>query len=142
MKNLIKKMMDFNPLLLYRRKSLRDSVKQNNITFLTPDCIGGILFHDLGMKFMSPTVNLMMTQMDFLQFVLYLDDFLDGEFEFFVHPNYSCPCAKLYASSIDKSIIVYFTHYNSSEEACNKWNERKKELIKKIYIFLSRNAME
>lgn len=86
-----------NPFAVIRRNKMRRQLINKDITFLTPNCIGGILFHDLGLRFMSPTVNLMMSQTDFLQFVLHLDTYLKGEFTFFKHPEYICPCAILKA---------------------------------------------
>lgn len=64
-------------------------------TLLCPNCIGGILFHDLGLKFQSPTVNIMMTQTDFVRFVLNLDYYLSQELSFFKKTGYNCPCAHL-----------------------------------------------
>lgn len=100
-----------NPVARYRRCKMRAQLRNQNITFLSPNCIGGILFHDLGLKFMSPTVNLMMTQTDFVKFVLNLDNCLVKDFCFFKHPEYVFPCATL------GDITVYITHYTSEKEA-------------------------
>ena len=74
---------------------MRRQLHNSDVTFLVPNCIGGILFHDLGLQFRSPTVNLMMTQTDFVRFVLNLKDYLAQELEFFKHSEYVCPCAHL-----------------------------------------------
>lgn len=71
-----KKVEQYNLLARRRRLKMQSRLTNQDITFLTPNCIGGILFHDLGLKFMSPTVNLMMTQTDFVKFVLNMDDYL------------------------------------------------------------------
>lgn len=62
------------------------------------------MFHDLGLQFMSPIVNLMMTQADFVKFGLDMDVFLEQEFVFFKDTNYECPCALL------GDITIHFTH--------------------------------
>lgn len=60
----------YNPVAKYRRKKMQSKLRNRNISFLTPNCLGGILYHDLGLEFMSPTINLMMTQKDFVKFIL------------------------------------------------------------------------
>ena len=84
-----------NPLAIRRRAKMRNELTNKTPTFLCPNCIGGLLFHDLGLQFRSPTVNLMMYQTDFLKFVLHMDDYLGQELQFFKHPEYKFPCAHL-----------------------------------------------
>ena len=125
-----KKVEQYNPLARRRRLKMQSRLTNQDITFLPPNCIGGILFHDLGLKFMSPTVNLMMTQTDFVKFVLNMDNYLKRTFVFFEHPEYDCPCAKL------GDITVCFTHYMSEEEAVKKWNDRVKRINRdNLFIF-------
>lgn len=126
----------WNPLAIVRRKKMRERLKNKEVTFLTPNCIGGILFHDLGLKFLSPTVNLMMTQRDFLQFVLHLKVYLDGKFDFFEDSNYSCPCAFLKAEGVP-DIKVHFTHYATEEDALKGWNARKERINwDNVFVFI------
>lgn len=128
---LIKCFEKVNPLAAARRKKMRARLKNSNISFLAPNCIGGILFHDLNLKFMSPTVNLMMTQPDFVKLVLDLEYYKEKDLVFFKHPEYTCPCARL------GDITVHFTHYATAEEAEKKWHERFDRLNKdNIFIFL------
>ena len=28
-----------------------------NVTFISQNCIGGVIYHDMGQKFLSPTIN-------------------------------------------------------------------------------------
>ena len=137
MKGLVKKILYINPLKRHREIVLRQSIKNIDVSFLVPNCIGGIIFHDMGLRFLSPTVNLMMTQTDFFEFVMYLDDYLGGNFVF-IHDNDSeCPCAELYPLNGRKYITVNFTHYRSEKEAIEKWNSRKKRINKNnLFVFL------
>ncbi len=48
----------------------------------------------------------------------HLDDYLSKDLEFFPHPEYAFPCAKL------GDVTIHFTHYISNEEAEKKWRER------------------
>ncbi len=124
-----------NFLAKSRRNKMRRNLKNNDITFLCPNCIGGIIFHDLGLKFMSPTVNLMLTQTDFVKYISNLDEYNNGKFEFFDYSEYKCPCARLSAPSLD-TITVCFTHYADPQNAENKWNERKERINKdNLFVF-------
>lgn len=124
------KVEQYNPLARHRRLKMQSELKNRNITFLTPNCLGGILFHDLGLQFMSPTVNLMMTQSEFVKFVLNLDEYLSKELVFFKSDKYSCPCAML------GDIFIVFTHYLSEKDAEIKWKERSKRINKdNLFVF-------
>lgn len=132
-----KKIMSNNPVARLRRKRMRKALKNDNITFFTPNCIGGILFHDLGLRFCSPTVNLMMRSNDFVAFVNNLDAYLNGEFTEFKHEEYTCPCAHLSAKGC-RDIDIHFTHYKTFNEAVEKWNERAKRIDKdNTFIFVT-----
>lgn len=120
-----------NPVAAHRRKQMRSRLVNTGATFLCPNCIGGILFHDLGLRFQSPTVNLMMTQTDFAKFVLNMDQYLNRELEFFKHPEYTCPCAHL------GDLTIHFTHYHTQEEAERKWKERTERINREnLFVFL------
>lgn len=120
-----------NPIAIIRRNKLRKALRNTTPTFLCPNCIGGILFHDLGLQFQSPMVNLMMKQPDFVKFVLNMDYYLSLELEFFCKPGYACPCAHL------GDIVIHFTHYQSVEEAEKKWKERIPRIDKdNLFVFL------
>lgn len=120
-----------NPVAIRRRKKMREALTNTTPTFLCPNCIGGILFHDLGLQFRSPTVNLMMFQTDFVKFVLNMDYYLAKKLVFFKHPEYDFPCARL------GDITLHFTHYHSEEEATQKWLERSARISRdNLFIFL------
>ena len=121
-----------NPLAIRRRNTMRSRLRNQTPSFLCPNCIGGILFHDLGLQFRSPTVNLMMTQRDFVRFVLELEHYLAMKPFFFDKEGYDCPCAKL------GDITIHFTHYKTEEEALAKWEQRKERLDREnLFVFLT-----
>lgn len=122
---------DKNPAAIRRRKNMRAALTNTTPTFLCPNCIGGILFHDLGLQFQSPTVNLMMFQTDFAKFVLNMEHYLAQELAFFQHPDYTFPCARL------GDITIHFTHYHTEEEAAQKWTERSARIDRdNLFVFL------
>lgn len=124
---IINKFEAVNPLAIYRRKRMQSKLVNRDMTLLIPNCAGGHLFHDMNLRFMSPTINLMMYQNEFIEFVLHLDDYLKSELFFYKHQEYSFPCAVLKAEGLP-NINVHFTHYESEKEATEKWNSRKSRI--------------
>lgn len=117
-KHLIK---EANPLLLLRRRKSRKRLQNKEFTLITSNCIGGIIYHELGMKFYSPTINLRIDSDQFAKFVLKMDYYLEQDLKF-IRTEEACPVALL------DDIKIYFTHYKTEEEACRKWQERKRRI--------------
>lgn len=109
---------------LYRkihRFFLRKRLKNSDFTILAPTCIAGVMYHELGQKFLSPTINLWMYDKDFLKFVHNLKDYLSYDLRF-VDGIDDTPTAYL------NDILIHFNHYHSNEEAKQKWDERKQRV--------------
>ena len=135
-KQTIKTVLENNPVAANRRNSKRRQLKNRDFTILTPNCLGGILLHDLGLRFLTPTVNVMMTQTDFLQFVLHLREYLSGQIHFIDIPGKTCPYAELRTDKLP-SIIVCFTHYKTPQEAESKWRERSARInYDNLFVFI------
>lgn len=123
---------DYNPLAIRRRNKLRKRIVNRSATFLCPNCIGGHIFHDLGLQFRSPTVNLMLFQPHFVKFVHDLDGYLAKDFVPFEDPAFTVPCARL------GDIDIHFTHYKTLEEGIGKWNERASRMDRNnTFVFLT-----
>ena len=54
----------------------RTRLKNSCPTIISRNCVGGIIYHDLGLKFNSPTINLSMSNDDYIKFVEHLDSFV------------------------------------------------------------------
>ena len=91
-------------------------------TLITNTCIGGVLFHDLHLRFCSPTINCGIRDHDeYLLFCTHLRHYLSLPLDF-VPSKWKYPVAVLHGEVGD--VTVYFTHYHSEEEARSKWRER------------------
>lgn len=131
-------MVENNILVLIRkiyrkihRYFLRKRLKNKDFTLLAPTCIAGVIYHELGLPFLSPTINLWMYDKDFLKFVHNLKDYLNYELEF-VDGIDQTPTAYL------NDILIHFNHYHSNEEAKQKWDERKKRInYDNLYIIMA-----
>lgn len=105
----------------------RKRLTVEDVTIISMNCTGGILSHDLGLKFLSPTVNLFMRAEDFIKFCenlkyyLSIDNFVECK-ESDVIGNRTYPIAYL------GDLTLFLVHYRSVAEAEEKWNERKKRI--------------
>lgn len=126
-KDKIKTVLSNNPAARARRENMRGRLENRDFSFLVPNCLGGILLHDLGLRFLSPTVNLMLTQDEFLSFVLNLDAYLSEQLSFLERPEGECPRATLSPSGLPQ-ILIHFTHYKTEQEASEKWYERAQRI--------------
>ena len=98
-----------------------------DVSILSMNCTGGILYHDLGLQFRSPTINLYFQAEDFLRFCERLEDYLaiDTMTECLdpaIMQDRTYPVAWL------GDIKLFLVHYHSVAEAQEAWNRRKKRL--------------
>ena len=118
-----------------RRKLITDAWVDNlhnrDFCILANDCTGGMLYHDLGMKFNTPTVNLFFQADDYIKFCSDLKAYLKEELV-------EIKTDKSYPVGLLGDIAIYFTHYGSFDEAKKKWTSRV-ERINYDNIFLLDN---
>lgn len=113
----------------------RLKLKNNEITLITNNCVGGVICHDLHLRFNSPTVNLFFTNNDFITFCMYLDEYIACDVHEVMEHDKKYPVGVLSGSKGD--VMIYFMHYNSFQEAKFKWDERKKRInFHKIFIIM------
>ncbi len=114
-----------------RNKIDRKRIKNKNYTILANTCIGGVIYHDLNHEFLSPTINLYITPSHFIKFLENLNYYLELEIEP-VKTKLKYPVGKL------GDIIIYFKHYDTIEQAIEKWNIRKKRINKdNLFIMMT-----
>ncbi|WP_429150475.1 DUF1919 domain-containing protein [Anaerotaenia torta] len=104
-------------------------------------CIGGLIYNNLGLKFMSPTINLWIYSPDFVKFAYNLKEYLASELEFLPPNNKYTDGA--YPVGQLKDIIIHFNHFKTKEEALDKWNERAKRIdFDNLYFITDDNGLK
>lgn len=107
---------------LYKKRRQR---RLNNMDFtvISSNCIGTIMYHDLGLPYRTPTVNLTISMRDLVKMAGRLRWYMAQELiECAPEEGLKCPAAWL------GDVRVNFVHYNSFAEAVKKWGERKKRI--------------
>lgn len=109
-----------------RNISIQKKLVNRDFTLICDNCTAGVMYHDLGIEFLSPTINLYIVPDDYLKFISNLKYYtslpvedsgergVDGKGEFPI--------------GVIDDIRIYFMHYHSFEEAKTKWEERCKRI--------------
>lgn len=101
-----------------------------NFTILCNNCVGGVILHELGERFNSPTVNLFFGAEDYIKFLEKLDYYL-GQTLVEAQSDKDYPVAKL------DDITIYFMHYPSFDEAKRIWEKRIERINRdNLYVIL------
>ncbi len=94
-------------------KILRRKLKNNNPTIIASDCFGTFMYHNLGLKFNSPTINLYITTYDFHKFVRNLPGFIESDVTEIVGRGMGYPVGKI--SYNGEEVTLNFMHYKNFE---------------------------
>lgn len=86
-------------------------------SFISQNCIGGVLYHDLGLQFLSPTVNTFIPEPGFVKMVLNLRYYMEQELVMRWGEEY--PIGQL------GDVEIHFMHYGTCKEAKDAWDKRK-----------------
>lgn len=111
----------------------RRRLKNRQFSLLTGNCIGGYLYHQLGLPFTSPSINMMILNQHFKKLILNQDYYFGvtpTPYEDNDYPNVP-------AGLLD-DIILHFTHYSTCEEGIAAWEKRKGRIdFDNLYIIIS-----
>ena len=108
---------------------LRRQITNENFSIICQNCIGGKIYHSLGRKFLSPTINMAFDGPDFIRFVTNLEKYLNRELVESVSREVNYPVGRI------DDVEIQFVHYKTFEEAKEKWEDRKQRInLNNIYV--------
>ena len=118
-------------------KSLRSRLKNNAFSLFSNNCLAGFIYHDLGLEFLSPTINLGISPKELILFMLDLKYYLNTKLIEVRNSKESYPVGILKGDKNHSDIKVKFAHYLSFKEAKEKWIKRcKKVNYKNIVVMM------
>lgn len=102
-------------------------------SIIANNCIGGYIYHYLNQRFDSPTINLFILPQDYIKMLKDFDKYFDSDAEITeVETSKPYPVADIYGCKI------HFMHYDTFENAVNKWRERCGRINKdSLYIVMT-----
>lgn len=103
------------------KKRRRRRLTNTDFSIIAVNCCGTIMYHDLGLPFSSPTINLVIGMEDLVKMMRNLRWYMEQEIvELESDDNF--PVGLL------GDIRINFVHYDTFEDAVLKWEERKKRI--------------
>lgn len=103
----------------FKDKKDRKRLENNAFTIFSSNCIGGVIYHSLGKKFLSPTINMWIRPKDFVRM-------LENPKKYFVCGKMKQVFQKGYYKPIGKieDVLVYGEHYDNFDQLQKKWDSR------------------
>lgn len=117
----------------YVKRIKERSADLEEFTLLTSDCMAGLIYHTMGRKFLSPTINMSIKDPDFLKFLTNMKYYFDSEIRFIESDSYP----KGLIGEGDREIRINFEHYKTNDEAMNKWNDRKNRMTDNVFVVVA-----
>lgn len=109
--------MEYQRYLINRKARLRN----RDFSIIASNCNGAFMYHDLGLRYLSPTVNLTIEINGFVKMVENLEWYMEQKIVE-VKNRSEYPVGEL------RGIRINFIHYKSFEEAVKEWEERKRRI--------------
>ena len=112
-----------------RNQHYRSRIKNKDFTLIAQNCVGGVIYSQLGMEFSSPTINMFIEDENFLKLVQNLEYYMSVEphpvndaFQDPVEPSVVYP--KIGIDDIELCCL----HYKNCADAIAAWNRRRKRV--------------
>lgn len=119
MARLVEKALWYERALYNARRRVR--LKNRDFTIIASNCVGTMIYHDMGLPFLTPTINLTISMRDLVEMAGNLRWYMEQEL-IEVQDGGKCPAGRL------GSIRINFVHYDTFEEGAACWERRKKRI--------------
>lgn len=97
---------------------------EHPVSILSNNCLAGLIYHDLGLRFDSPTINLCMPLPSFVDMMENLDASLSADIQEEPESGRPYPVGRLLLASGKVAVSLHFMHYRSFTEAVSTWRKR------------------
>lgn len=112
-------------------KNMRNMLINTNPSIFSSNCVGGVIYHALGLQFESPTINLFFSAKDYLKFLQNPNKYLYGNFYNIKDDKSSYPIIGC------DDIVINAVHYLDFQEFKTKWDERTKRInFDNLYVMM------
>ena len=129
-KTIVKNSMAFEKIDKLENKHYQKFLTNHEFTILCPNCIGGLIYHRLGERFDSPTIDLSINTDEYCALIDNLDYYLAKDLTDGGHKADGTPIGIIEGDENNSDIHICFTHYKTFEEGREKWNLRKTRIHK------------
>ena len=114
-------------------------LQNNDLTLISSNCLGGLIYHDAKQQFISPTIDMTYSPEDFLYLVEHFDELENTELTI-VKSDKNWPVANLLFKKENKSIVIEFVHYHAFEEAKDAFYRRVRRITNnRVVLFTQKH---
>lgn len=122
-------------------------LKSSNVSILSNFCLGGVIYKELGLKILSPTINMFCLGKNYLEFLENYKQYLFAEMKVYrqqIYTEGTLGCESFFAKGIlDDRIVWYFNHNAYAQDAIEKWQERVKRVnLKNVAVIMTLQSDE
>lgn len=116
-----------NSMSLAEYAEICHKTKMEKVSIVSINCSGGLLYHSLGLQFLSPFINMFETEVDYIRLLGNLKEYM-AEPLIFLKTEYESTLKITYPVCLLGDIKLYMNHYPHFDLAVQKWEERKKRI--------------
>ena len=107
-------------------------LKNRRPTIISDNCNAGIIYHDLGLPFLSPTINLFFMPEDYLKFLQNLRHYTQ------IAPTETTDATVQWPVGMLEDVKIHFMHYKTFAEAKEKWIARATRIdFDNLFVMMS-----
>jgi uncharacterized protein (DUF1919 family) len=128
----------------------RRRLKVKDFTILSNDCVAGVIYHRLGVKYMSPTVWTFIFPDEYIRLLGNLKWYLSQPLTFTDHPKHTCTVHDRLGRILNDRVYpvgllggdveIHFLHCRTEEEAKAMWSRRLQRInMDRLYAVLVDN---
>lgn len=110
-------------------KKQRKMLHRKDVSIISQNCIGGVFSHDMGLQFLSPTVNLYFCAEDFVKFA--------SDIARYLPQTPQMHWGETYPIGVIEDISIHFMHFDSCKEAKESWLKRCRRVDPEKIVILS-----
>lgn len=111
-------------------------IKNNDITYISSNCIGGRIYETLNIPYLTPTVGMFLFPNCFLKLANNIGHYMATPP--FIKSSSIYHCTQKYPILGIEDIELHCLHYQSATEATEKWERRKKRInTERIFIIMT-----
>lgn len=98
-------------------------IRKHVPSIISPNCFAGVLYHNLGLPFLSPTINMFWKQEDYYKLLSNLKEYMRKPLVL-KEMKWNEVFKREYPVCSLGDICVFMNHYRTYEEAKEKWEQR------------------
>jgi uncharacterized protein (DUF1919 family) len=116
----------------YARFSEKKTFVDQKVSIISNNCVGGIIYHDFDLQFLSPTINCYFMANDYIKFLKNIDYYLVKEIQAIKNEKDGTVIGVL------DDLCIYFVHDHNPLKVSSEWNRRKKRVdLNNIFVIAS-----